>query len=130
MAHPNEDLIRDGYAAFARADIDALRRDFFAADVRWHFPGSSPLAGHHQGADPVAGMFRLLGQLSDGTHRVELHDVLGNDDHVVALHTARAERAGRRLEVNAVVVFHIRDGKLAEAWTLHSDPQSVDEFWS
>jgi uncharacterized protein len=130
VAHTNEDLIRDAYAAYARGDIDTLRQDFLAEDVRWHFPGSSPLAGHHQGADPVAGMFGLLGQLSGGTHRLELHDVLGNDEHVVALHTARAERAGRRLEVNAVLVFHIRDGKVTEAWTLHTDPQAVEEFWS
>ncbi len=78
----------------------------------------------------MAGFFGMLGQLSGGTHRLELHDVLGNDGHVVALHTARAERAGRSLVINAVLVFHITDGKVTEAWTLHTDPRAVDEFWS
>jgi ketosteroid isomerase-like protein len=56
--------------------------------------------------------------------------VLANDGHVVALHTARAERAGRRLKINAALVFHSTDGKVTEAWTLHDDPPAVDEFWS
>lgn len=130
MVHPNENLIRDAFAAYARGDIEALRRDFLAEDVRWHFPGQSPLAGHHEGADRVVALFGRLGELSSGTHRLELHDVIANDEHVVALHATRAERAGRRLQINAAQVFHVRDGKVTEAWTLHDDPDAVDEFWS
>jgi len=130
MAHPNEDLVRQGFAAFARGDIEALRSQFFAPDIRWHFPGNNAVAGHHEGAAKVAEMFGLLAELSGGTHRIELHDVIGNDDHVVALHTTRAERAGKQLEVNAIQVFHLRDGKVTEAWTAHADLYAFDEFWS
>jgi uncharacterized protein len=130
MTHPNEDLIRQGVDAYARGDIEALRTRFFAPDIRWHFPGRSPFAGHHQGADQVAEFFRKLGVLSGGTHRIELHDVIANDDHAVALHLTRAERAGKQLQINAVQVFHIRDGKITEAWTTHSDPYAFDEFWA
>lgn len=130
MAHPNEELIRQAFAAFGRGDMEALQTQFFAPDIRWHFPGRGPLSGHHEGAATVAGKFRQAAELSEGTHRVELHDVIGNDDHVVALHVTRAERAGRRLEINAVQVFHVRDGKVTEAWTVHPDLYAVDEFWS
>jgi hypothetical protein len=78
----------------------------------------------------VAEMLGRPGQLSAGTHRLELHDVIGNDDHVVALATARAERAGRQLESSVVHVFHVRDGKVTEAWTYHADLYSHDDFWS
>ena len=130
MTHPNEDLVRDGIAAFARGDIAALQRDFFAEDIRWHFPGRGPVAGDHQGAARVAEMFGRLAELSGGTHRIELHDVIGNDEHVVALHTTRAERAGKQLEINALQVFHVRDGKITEAWTHHADLYAFDEFWA
>ncbi len=130
MAHPNEDMVRQGFAAYARGDIDALQSDFFASDIHWHFPGRSPLSGHHEGAAKVAEMFRLLAELSGGTHRVELHDVIGNDDHVVALHTTRAERDGKQLQVEVVQVFRVRDGKITEAWTAHTDLYAFDEFWS
>jgi hypothetical protein len=45
VAHPNEDLVREGFAAFGRGDMDALRKQFFADDVRWHNPGRSPISG-------------------------------------------------------------------------------------
>jgi len=130
MSHPNEDLIREAFAAFGRGDIDALQAQFFAPDIRWHFPGRGPVAGDHEGVARVTEMFGRLSALSGGTHRIELHDVIGNDEHVVALHTTRAERAGRQLEVNAIQVFHVRDGKVTEAWTQHADLYAVDEFWS
>lgn len=130
MAHPNEDLVREAFAAFGRGDIDTLQRQYMTADIRWHFPGRGPVAGDHEGAALVSEMLRQPAELSGGTHRLELHDVIGNDDHVVVLATARAERADRQLEASVVHVFHVRDGKVAEAWTHHADLYSVDEFWS
>ena len=38
MAHPNEDLLREGVAAFQRGDLDALREKYFAENIRWHTP--------------------------------------------------------------------------------------------
>src|SRR5579859_5367075 len=105
MTHPNEDLIRRGFEAYGRGDIQALMTEFFSPDIIWHMPGRGPLAGDHAGAEAVRTHFARLGELSGGAHRIELHDVIGNDYHVVALHAARAERAGKQLEVNAMQVF-------------------------
>jgi hypothetical protein len=30
----------------------------------------------------------------------------------------------------AAQIFHVRDGKVTEAWTQHADLYTVDEFWS
>ena len=130
MAHPNEDLVRAGFAAFTRGDIDALRAQYFASDIRWHVPGRSPLASDYAGAAQVVEFFGRLFELSQGTLRLELHDVLANDEHAVALYTVRAEREGRRLEDNMVATFHVRDGKITEAWTQATDLYASDEFWS
>ena len=130
MAHPSEDLVREVFAAFGRGDIEALQRQYMTEDIRWHFPGRSPLAGDHEGPAVVAEILGRPAAMSGGTHRLELHDVIGNDDRVVALATARAERAGRQLESSVVHVFRIREGKVAEAWTHHADLYSLDEFWS
>jgi ketosteroid isomerase-like protein len=130
MAHPNEVLVREAFAAFGRGDIDALQSQYFDPGIRWHFHGRGPLAGDHEGVARVAGMLARPGELSGGTHSLELHDVIGNDDHVVVLATARAERPGRQLESSVVHVFHVRDGKVTEAWTHHADLYALDEFWS
>ena len=130
MAHPNEDLVREGFAAFGRGDLDALRDQYFAGDIRWHIPGRSPVSGDYDGVAQVLGLFGRFFELAGGTLRLELHDVLANDEHAVALYTTRAEREGRRLEDNTVSTFHIRDGKVTEAWTQGTDLYASDEFWS
>jgi uncharacterized protein len=129
MAHPNEDLVREGYAAFGRGDIDALQNQFFAAGIRWHFLGRSPFGGDYEGLGPVLDWLGRSFEATGGTIRIELHDVIGNDEHVVALTTVRAERAGKQLEDNTVQVFHVRDGK-TEVWTHPADQYGSDEFWS
>lgn len=130
MAHPDEDLVREAFAAFGRGDLDALRDQFFAEDVRFHYPGRGALAGNHDGVAQVLGMFGRAFELTGGTLRLEVHDVIANDDHAIALFTARGERDGRRLEDRIVEVLHIRDGKAAEIWLYSGDLYTSDEFWS
>ena len=45
MAHPNEDLVREIFAAFGRGDLDALRSQYMAHDVCFHYPGRAPGRG-------------------------------------------------------------------------------------
>jgi ketosteroid isomerase-like protein len=78
----------------------------------------------------VAAYLAQVNGLSGGTHRVEVHVVLANDDHVVVLHAARGERSGKQLDLNALHLFHVRDGKVTEVWTVHHDLYAWDDFWS
>ena len=130
MAHPNEDLVREQYAAQERGDMDALRNQYWTDDVRWHVPGRGPLAGDYEGPEQVIQAFARLFELTGGTFSFELHDVLANDEHAVALYTASGERAGKQLTDNEVLVYHFRDGKVSEAWAQPTDQYAQDEFWS
>jgi uncharacterized protein len=130
MAHPNEDRTREAYASFGRGDFDALKNQFWADDIRYHVPGRGPTSGDYEGVDQVLGFFQQTFELTGGTVRIELHDVLANDEHAVALLTMRAERAGKQLETNVVQVAHIRDGKTTESWLCPADPVAIEEFWS
>ena len=85
MTHPNEDLVRGAAAAFQRGDMDALRDQYFAADIRWHLPGRSPSAGDYEGVGQVLESFGGLFELTEGTYRTEVHDALGGDEHAVLL---------------------------------------------
>jgi uncharacterized protein len=129
MAHPNEDLARKGFAAFARGDMAAAGQ-FLADDTRWHFPGHNPLSGDYEGVTEVLGVFGKVFALSGGTFQSELHDVLANDEHIVMLVTDRAEREGRKLDDNVAQVLHVRNGKVTDVWIHHTDQSSVDAFWS
>ena len=129
MAHPNEDLLRRGYDAFARGDMAAIA-ELFADDIAWHVPGNNPLAGDYRGKDNVLAFFGKSVELTGGTLRVEVHDILANDEHGVALIHSSAQRGGKSLDDHGVQVFHIRDGKAVETWTHQGDQAANDEFWS
>ena len=122
MPHPNEQTIRRAYAAINRGDLPAFSVEF-TEDAIWH--GSEAQV---TGGGAIAELVGQLREASGGTLRIELHDVLANDDHAVALQITRAEREGRSLVDRVVYVFHLRDGKIAEAW-FNADPRVQDDFW-
>ena len=129
MAHPNEELARRGYDAFSNGDIDALR-PVFADNTIFHEPGRNPVAGDDQGIDQMLGFFGTVAERSGGTFRVTVHDVAANDEHAVGLHLSEGERAGRRLHSQQTLVFHVRDGMVAETWAHHYDQHATDVFWA
>jgi ketosteroid isomerase-like protein len=129
MAHPNEDLLRRGYDAFGRGDMAAIA-ELFADDIVWHFPGNNPLAGDYKGRDNVLAFFGKSVEQAGGTLRVEVHDILANDEHGVALTRSTAQRGGKSLDDLGVQVFHVRDGKAVESWSHPGNQAAIDEFWS
>jgi ketosteroid isomerase-like protein len=130
MTHPNEDLVRAASAAFGRGDLGALRDQFLAENIVWHVAGTGPLASDYEGVARVMELLGRISELSGGTVRAGLHDVLVSNDHTVALATVRAERAGKQLELNLVHVIHAENGKATEVWTHASDPAAAAEFWA
>ena len=127
--HPNVALLRKGYDAFAKGDM-AILTDVFADDVVWHLPGRHPVAGVHKGRDAVFAAFAKFGQLSGGTLHLELHDVLANDAHTVAVNRGTASRQGKQLDLLGVDVYHVTNGKITEFWSFSEDQRRDDEFWS
>ena len=129
MTHPNEELLRRGYAAFAAGDLDTVRA-IFDDNIEWHTAGQGPLAGVYHGTDEVFGFFGRTFELSGGTFRVELHDVLANDRHAVALVTLRAERTGRTLESGEAHVWAMSDGRATQFWAMPHDVRVGEAFWA
>ncbi|MGB9111372.1 MAG: nuclear transport factor 2 family protein [Acidimicrobiales bacterium] len=127
--HSNVEVVRRGYDAFSKGDFAALG-DVFADDVVWHVAGPGPLAGDYEGRDAVYGLFAELMKQTDGNFRLDVHDVLANDDHAVALVTASGTRGGKSLESQNAHVFHMRDGRVSEYWAATTDPESELAFWS
>jgi ketosteroid isomerase-like protein len=128
MSHPNEDLARRGYAAFGSGDMDTIR-ELFDPDIVWHAPGRNQLSGDVHGLDNVLAQFAKVFELTGGSFKLELHDLLANDDHVVGLVRATADHDGRHLDDNSVQLLHVREGKVTESWLYPGDQYATDEFW-
>lgn len=130
MGHPNEDLARRGYAAFATGDMGVLS-ELFSDDIRWHSPGRSPIAGDFKGKEEVLGSFGRIAELTGGNFTLDIHSILADDEHVVALLTTHAEReGGKTYDGIGTQVFHVRDGEVTESWFFDGDQYAADEFWS
>lgn len=130
MSQSNAEIIRSGYEAFAAGDVPAVL-EIFSDGISWHIPGRSPLAGTYTGPDEVLGFFQNLGERSNGTFNLEVHDVLDNgDDKVVLLLTETAQRNDASLSVSAVHVWRVEDGKATTFQAFVADEYEVDEFWS
>jgi hypothetical protein len=78
-------------------------------------------------------VFEFFGELaerSSGTFAIEIHDVVGGDEHVVVLNTTHATRNGKSLDSKGADVWHVRGGKAVEFWHLDGDQAGATEFWS
>jgi ketosteroid isomerase-like protein len=129
MTQSDEDRVRQANAAFGSGDLGAMSQ-FLADDVEWHVPGRGPLAGDYQGIAEVNALFSKISELSGGTARFTLHDVLANGNHLISLATITAERGGKQYQDKLVHVMQVHDGKATEVWTYAADPFAAEEFWS
>lgn len=125
--HPNVARITDGYAAFAKGDLAALN-DLFAEDILWHVGGRNQLAGDYRGRDAVYRFFAKLMEVTENTFQIDVHAVLADDTHGVALVFERASKGGRSVETATAHVFHLRDGMTTEFWDAYTDQYSMDEL--
>jgi ketosteroid isomerase-like protein len=128
-AQDNGDLIRSGYEAFSKGDMETIAK-IFAPDIRWSISGRNQISGTYNGQEETFAFFGRLIELTDGTFTVSVHDLLASDDHVVVLAKESASRNGKSLENDDVHVWHVADGKAKEFWGIARDQQEVDEFWA
>ncbi|MDQ3677801.1 MAG: nuclear transport factor 2 family protein [Actinomycetota bacterium] len=130
MTQSDAELLRSGYEAFAGGDVPAVLA-LFSEDIAWHVSGRSPIAGDYRGHDEVLGFFGALGERSNGTFKLDVQQILDSGDGtVVALVTETAHREGARLDVSAVHVWQLREGKATSFRGFMADDYAVDEFWS
>lgn len=128
-AEENGAVLRRAYGAFASGDMAALA-DVTADDIAWHTPGSGVLSGTKRGRNAVLADLARQAARSGGTMKVTLHDVVGGGEHTIGLHHTHAERDGKVLDHDVVLVCHIRDGRLSEVWEAWEDTTRADEFWA
>jgi ketosteroid isomerase-like protein len=128
-ATENIALVRKGYEAFQTGDLAAFDH-ILAEDCVWHVPGRGQLAGDKKGRAATVAYYAKLGELSAGTVHVDLHDVVGNDEHVVGLQRTSATRGGKSAETIATIVFHVDGGLVTEAWEHPFDMYAIDEVFA
>jgi ketosteroid isomerase-like protein len=89
------------------------------------------VSGDHHGPQAVLTMYGKLAELSAGTIRAELEDLLSDGgDRVIAVHRATAERNGQRVTSREALLFRITEGKVVEVQDFFTDIAAMETFWS
>jgi ketosteroid isomerase-like protein len=106
----NVELIKGGYAAFARGDIAATLA-LFAPDMTWDTPASVPGGGVYRGPQEIGGWFAGLSERW-AELRVEPEQFLDAGNHVVVLgrHRGSARGTGTAIDIAFAHVWSVRDG--------------------
>lgn len=127
--HPNVALIRQGYEAFERMDVPALRRIIHPRCVwRSYTPGA--LGGSYFGIDEILTYFGHVAEETD-TYRLQIEEVYADDHGGVAITRLEASRNGHELHTRTGVRYTIVDGELVEADAFNlTPPKELAEFWA
>ena len=121
--HPNAKLVREGLEKFNERDLqafDALIDD----DVVWHQIGAPDVRGKQAMAE------QMSTNTGDFDIRAEVHDVVANDEHAIALVNATATRDGRDFHYRTAEIMHMRGGKIVERWAFSDDTEAIKQFFA
>ena len=121
--HANAALVRRMIDALNAGDMLAAA-DALAEDVEWHEIGRAE-ARHGKGA-----LRDAMGGTADYEITATVHDVIGGDNHTVALVDVTASRGGRTLTYRTAEIVHIRDGKVVERWAFSDDTAAITAFFA
>jgi ketosteroid isomerase-like protein len=120
----NAQVVRSAMDAFNSGDAQAASA-LMTDDIEWHEIGR---------AEPIKGKEALAARfgtaLPEWDISVEVHDVLANDDHAIALVTATARMGGRSLTYRTAEIYHVRDGKISARWAFSDDTAAINEFFA
>lgn len=120
--HPNAALFRSAFGSFNAGDAEAFA-SLLAEDVVWHEIGGETMHGRDAVASSMSGM---AGAEFEGS----LHDVVGNDEHVVGLVEAHVKAGEEEISYRTAEIMHVEDGKVTERWSFSDDTQAIIEFFS
>ena len=128
MSHSLESTIREAYAAFGRGDVDGYLQAC-TKDFSFNVPGRGAIAGAWLGKEGLYELARMAMEVTEGSFREEVEDVLANDFHAVVLAPHQSTRGGQSQDYRTAHVYDIRSGKLAKCWEQPQDLSAFDDAW-
>ena len=127
MANTDEETLRTLYEAFCAGDVPTVLA-LLPDDVEYRVYGNSQVSGRYAGKSQALGFFGKLMELSGGTFRLEVLDIMARGGHGVVLTRETAQHDGKVLDNRAVHVWDMPDGACSRFRGYNEDVW--DRFWS
>ena len=122
-------VVRRGYEAFAKGDIETLTT-LFSANAEWHGVGAGILRGNYRGVQAILEYFGQLARGTDGTMRAVPETIAASGDHVFVLERVTGKRKGKTQDAKSVLLFRLDNGVVTEVSEFQFDHPAFAEFWS
>lgn len=129
MPHPNETLIRDGYAAFATQDIPKMLSTW-DPNITWTEGEHNTLSGTRKGTDEVLTLLGHVGTMSGGTFALDIERVIADDTSAVVICNTTGTRDGTSYAFRSAHLWSIESGKLTSFEEFNNDGQAVDQLFA
>ncbi len=124
---PNVELVNAWFAALGSGDTRAAA-NLMSDDAVWHTGGRGRFAGDFEGKEAIVDSLDRFGAATDSITD-DLHAVLADDEHTVALNNSTVTRGDQTLNQSNIFVFHITGGRITEVWLSFRYPYENDEFF-
>lgn len=121
--HPVAAMMKAFYDSAEPGDMSGFR-DRLADDVVWHMIGGDTITGAEEVLSSMSG-------LSEVDFQLNMHDVISNDDHAVALLNVAVQVGDQSFEYRTAEIYHINaDGKITERWAFSDDTAAITAFFA
>jgi ketosteroid isomerase-like protein len=121
-------LLTEAYSSFAQGDWQKFLKQF-PDSMTFQVAGKSKLAGKLTKETFSTRYGQMLQELSNGTFKVEIHDVMTTDRHATVLMTCKLSRSGKSYELRSVHVWRTENGIPIAGYEYPRDLYQFDEAW-
>ncbi len=129
MKHPNALALEAFYSHFSKSDFQSAVAAC-SEKLTFQIAGKSKLAGKFTQANFISDFAMKLGELSGGTFKFEVHDILASDLHGTVLASAKVTRKGETIEYRTVHVWRFDGSKPMAGYEYPRDLYQYDAIWS
>ena len=128
MNHPNKTILEKIYADFSKGDLQSVLNSCADA-MTFQVPGKSKLAGKYTKETFVTGFVTKLMELSGGSFKIEVHDILAGDRHGVVLASDFVDRKGETVQMRTAHIWRFENGKPVAWYEYPRDLYQFDSTW-
>lgn len=129
MIDSNVEVLKKIYSQWSEGNVGGVL-SHCADTMTFQVPGKSPIAGKYTKANFESGLITKLKTLSEGTYKLEAHDLMSSSIHGTVLVSHSLTRNGKKVELRAVHVWRFADGKPIAWYEYPRDLYQFDEAWS
>ncbi|MFH1373832.1 MAG: nuclear transport factor 2 family protein [bacterium] len=124
----NEELIRRLYRSLADGKFDEYYQ-YLSDDITYYAAGDCFASGVHKGKEQLRKIGYTTFKETNGTHRVELKQIVATDSHVAVIDKWTATRKEKTIDMDNLIVYTVENGMVREIREFIGDEKIHDEFW-